>query len=242
MISQNAIYPDQSMARLLCIEDSHEFYLYLTGVLAEHDLTSVGSLSDAFKLLDSGRDSFDLILLDISLPDGNGVKSLSALKEKLVSKFTPIIVISSNDDVLTKVAAFGVGADDYIQKPPSSEELKARVNARLRSAKLHEKSVEKVVIGDLEIDSQKMSVEIISNGKRIAVELTPIEFKILRLLSQRPGQVFSRDQLIDHIWGLSKHIAQRSVDAHISHLRKKLELSSIEIETVLSLGYKVSIG
>ncbi|MBX7231459.1 MAG: response regulator transcription factor [Bdellovibrionales bacterium] len=230
------------MAKLLCIEDSQEFFLYLKTVLKEHDLTHVTNLNDAFKIIQNGRNSFDLILLDVSLPDGNGIKSIGALKDSFSTKLIPIIVISSDGDVISKVAAFGIGADDYILKPPNTDELKARIAARLRSHQTEQKISDQIEIGNLSINSDRMMVQIhLLNGKSLSVDLTPSEFKLLKKLSLRPGQVFSRDQLIDEVWGISKYITQRTVDAHMSHLRKKIIKSNVKIETVLSIGYKISV-
>lgn len=229
------------MARILCIEDSLEFYKYLTAILSEHKLTHVMTLNEAFKLVQNGRESFDLILLDVILPDGNGIKAISNLKESFALKNVPIVMLSSDGDVLSKVASFGMGADDYVQKPPNSSELKARIEARLRGASAAQKDKSHIQIGDLLIDSDKMSVERQSTSGKKNIELTPSEFKILKLICSRPGQVFTRDQLIDSVWGIGKYIAPRTVDAHISHLRKKIEESRVNIETILSIGYKVEI-
>lgn len=229
------------MARILCIEDSLEFYTYLTAILSEHKLTHVMTLNEAFKLVQNGRESFDLILLDVILPDGNGIKAISNLKESFALKNVPIVMLSSDGDVLSKVASFGMGADDYVQKPPNSSELKARIEARLRGANAAQKDKSHIQIGDLLIDSDKMSVEWQSSSGKKSIELTPSEFKILKLICSRPGQVFTRDQLIDSVWGIGKYIAPRTVDAHISHLRKKIEESRVSIETILSIGYKIEI-
>ncbi len=230
------------MAKILCVEDSTEFYIYLTSVLRDHTLVQAESLNDAFKLLQNGRESFDMVLLDISLPDGNGMKALPGLKETFASKVVPIIILSSDNDVISKVAAFGIGADDYISKPFDANEFRARIDARLRVAHRLQDNLSQIKIGDLSIDSNNMSVEI-QNPQvgREHIQLTPYEFKILKIVSSRPGQVFSRDQLLDQVWGLGKHITQRTVDAHVSHLRKKIAKSSVSIETVLSLGYKAKV-
>ena len=230
------------MAKILCVEDNIEFFLYLGSVLKEHTLTQATNLNNAFKLVQNGRESFDLILLDVSLPDGNGIKAISTLKESFPLKNIPIIILSADGDVLSKVAAFGLGADDYVQKPPNSSELKARIEARLRGSLSEQKDKAQVQVGDLVIDSDRMCVELTSvkTGKTL-IELTPSEFKLLKLLCARPGQVFTRDHLIDQVWGISKHITQRTVDAHISHLRKKLIQSSVQIETILSVGYKIEV-
>jgi DNA-binding response OmpR family regulator len=230
------------MNRILCIEDNKEFQIYLTSVLREYSLTHVSTIGEALRLVSNGRDSFDIMLLDINLPDGNGVKALPKLKESNINKMIPIIVISGDNDVLTKVAAFGLGADDYISKPLDPSELKARIEARIRwfKSQVNEKSV--VEFGDIKIDTERMVVEKMSeSGERTTIDLTPFEFKILRLLVNRPGQVFSRDQIIERVWGVGRHVTSRTVDAHVSHLRKKLDARRVEIETVLSAGYKIGL-
>ena len=90
-------------------------------------------------------------------------------------------------------------------------------------------------------DSNRMCVEIKNATVKEQIELTPFEFKILKLVASRPGQVYSRDQLIDQVWGVGKYVSERTVDAHVSHLRKKLSESSVKIETVLSVGYKAVV-
>lgn len=209
------------MARILCIEDSQEFQIYLSSILKEHNLTFVSNSNEALRITESGRDHFELILLDVSLPDGNGIKILPRLKEAMAPRFVPVMILSSDSDIITKVAAFGVGADDYINKPPEPSELRARIDARLRTAQSisQEKSV--LEYSDLIVDLDKMTVEILlKNNRRESIELTPYEFKILKLLLSRPGQVYSREMIIDRVWGIDKFITSRTVDAHVSHLRK----------------------
>lgn len=230
------------MSKILCIEDSPEFFIYLTSVLRGHSLVQAPSISSAFSLVQNGRESFDLILLDVVLPDGNGIKILPQIRECFPSKIVPIIVLSTDNDVLSKVAAFGIGADDYISKPPDPTELRARIEAKIRSANHQSVAQSRLTYGDLSLDADRMSVELKSvDLKSESLELTPSEFKILKLLLGHPGHVYSRDQLMDHVWGITKYVAPRTVDAHISHLRKKLARSSVQIETVLSMGYKASL-
>jgi len=230
------------MAKILCVEDSKEFQLYLSSLLREHNLVYSSSIADAMRVAQTNHDSFDLIILDISLPDGNGMRALPLLKEHFSEKPIPVIVISSDSDVLTKVAAFGVGADDYISKPPDSSELKARVEARLRWANTSSAQKTHYAYDDLRMDLEQMSVSIVREGGAVeAVELTPYEFKILRLLLGRPGQVFSREHIVERIWGVGKYITFRTIDAHISHLRRKLIKSRTRIETVLTAGYKIQL-
>jgi DNA-binding response OmpR family regulator len=230
------------MARILCIEDSQDFQIYLASILKEHHMTFVSNGSEALRITEGGRDHFELILLDVSLPDGNGIKILPRLKEALSPRFVPILVLSSDSDIITKVAAFGVGADDYINKPPEPNELRARINARLRTAQSLDQEKSLLEYSDLIIDLNKMTIEILlKNNTRENIELTPYEFKILKLLISRPGQVYTREIIIDRVWGIDKFITSRTVDAHVSHLRKKLVLSQVQIETVLSAGYKLAL-
>ncbi len=227
------------MARILCVEDSKEFQIYLSAILREHTLTHVATISQALRAVEGGRASYDLILLDISLPDGNGMKILPRLKEASSDLIVPVIVISSDVDVLTKVAAFGMGADDFVTKPPDSSELKARIEAKLRWRNSLPDRQSKVGFGDVVVDAERMLVEFIhKDGTRAPIDLTPFEFKMFRLLIGRPGQVFSREHIIQRIWGSEKYVTPRTVDAHVSHLRTKLRDTQVQIETVLSAGYK----
>lgn len=237
-----SVIAGEMMARILCIDDSTEFFLYLTSILKEHALFQAGTISDALRLVRSGRESFDLILLDLSLPDGNGMKVLPQLKEAFVAKTVPVMILSTDNDVVSKVAAFGIGADDYVSKPPDSSELRARIEARLRSARTNDRSQKQFLFGDLSIDSDRMCVELRGDeGSNKLLDLTPSEFKILRLVVSRPGHVFTRDSVIDAVWGIGKYVAPRTIDAHVSHLRRKLLPSQVQIETVLSVGYKASV-
>lgn len=229
------------MARILCVEDSREFQIYLSSILREHSLTHVGTIDEAIRAVDSGNSSFDLVLLDVSLPDGNGMKALPRLKSAFTNRPIPFIVISADGDTLTKVAAFGVGADDYISKPPDSSELRARIEAKLRWVNSIPDQKTTLSFENVHLDSERIAVEFVQeDGMRRPLELTPFEFKILKLLMGRPGQVFSRDLIIERLWGVGKHVTPRTVDAHVSHLRAKLAGTRIQIETVLTEGYKIS--
>lgn len=205
-------------------------------------MTHATSIQQALGLVQGGQERFDLILLDISLPDGNGLEAMPQLKEAFTNKSIPIIVLTADSDVVTKVAAFGIGADDYISKPPNVSELRARIEARLRSSEVEQKNKTQVQLGDLLLDSDTLRVERVSaeDGAQL-IDLTPSEFKLIKLLIVKPGRVYSRDQLIDHVWGIGKHVTLRTVDAHISNLRKKLAGSSVKVQTVTGAGYRAVV-
>ncbi len=229
------------MARILCLEDSGEFQIYLSSVLREHTIVFFGTIDDAVRSIEKSSNKYDLLLLDLSLPDGNGAAALPKLRQTLGDQTIPCIIISANADPFSKVAAFGIGADDYICKPPDSNELKARVEAKLRWAASKTSETAVITYEDLTINSDTMVVEIVSpKGIRENINLTPLEFKILKLLLTRPEQVFTRDMIIDRLWGVGKYITERTIDAHVSHLRKKISSSKALISTVLGTGYKIS--
>jgi two-component system, OmpR family, phosphate regulon response regulator PhoB len=230
------------VAKILCVEDSGEFLIFLTSVLKDHSVTHATSIQQALGLVRDGRDSFDLVLLDISLPDGNGLEALPQIKDAFLSKSIPVIILSADSDVITKVAAFGIGADDYISKPPNASELRARIEARLRSTNVDQKNKLQARLGDLVLDSDTLRAQMVGaeRGPQL-LDLTPSEFKLLKLLIIKPGWVYSRDQLIDHVWGMGRHVTPRTVDTHISNLRKKLMASVVKIETVTGTGYRAVI-
>lgn len=227
------------MNRILCIEDSVEYQIYLSALLKDYNLTFAADSSKALQITQNAREQFDLVLLDVSLPDGNGIKLLPKLRECFSSQFVPIIVVSGDNDIITKVAAFGVGADDYISKPTDPTELKIRIEARLRNAQLLSSEKHLVEFSGVKLDTDKMSVEFQTTKSIEKAELTPFEFKLLKLFLTRPEHVFSREVIIDRVWGIDKYITTRTVDTHISHIRRKLETSFVKIETVLSTGYKL---
>ena len=227
------------MNRILCIEDSIEYQIYLTGLLKNYNLTFAPDAARALQIIENGRDRFDLVLLDVSLPDGNGIKLLPKLRDFFSAHYVPVIILSGDSDIVTKVAAFGVGADDYIIKPADPSELRVRIEARLRNAQMFAIPKNVIEFAGVRLDLDKMTVEFQNEKSVEKIDLTPFEFKLLKLFLARPDQVFSRDMIIDRVWGVDKFITSRTVDTHISHLRKKLEASSIKIETVLSSGYKL---
>ena len=225
------------MEKLLCIEDSQEFQILIAHALKGYEIDFATTLDQARKLLDQKSQGYELMLLDLSLPDGNGMKFISEFNLRYSNQKTPIFVVSSDSDVYSKIAAFGVGIDDYIVKPFSALELRARVDAKLKKQQKTMKDESVISVGDLEIDTAKM---VVTRGSK-KIELTPIEFKILVVLARRKDIVFSRSQIMNEVWGNETYITDRTVDAHISHLRKKIAKSNVQVESVLSVGYKLNI-
>ncbi|WP_127532556.1 response regulator transcription factor [Paenibacillus kobensis] len=185
--------------------------------------------------------SFDLIILDIMLPGMNGFEILSKLRQNGVR--TPIIILTARNAEEEVVQGLKHGADDYITKPFGVAELLARVSAVLRRTQQDEgkaavESNEKVIMaGDLAIYPEKY--EVVLNGE--TVPLRPKEFEVLLYLVQRPSMVVTRDDLMNIVWGFDYIGGQRTVDVHVSSLRKKLELGqqSVQIESIRGVGYKL---
>ncbi|MBD2871559.1 response regulator transcription factor [Paenibacillus arenilitoris] len=184
--------------------------------------------------------SFDLVILDIMLPGMNGFEILTRLRQNGVR--TPIIILTARNAEEEVVQGLKHGADDYITKPFGVAELLARVSAVLRRTQLDEAkpalSNEKVITaGDLSIYPEKY--EVILNGE--SIPLRPKEFEVLLYLVQRPGMVITRDDLMNVVWGFDYIGGQRTVDVHVSSLRKKLELGqqSVQIESIRGVGYKL---
>ena len=181
----------------------------------------------------------DLVLLDIMLPklDGWGV-----CREIRKSSNTPIIMLTAKDETIDKIMGLNLGADDYISKPFDMKEVIARVRAVLRrSASADEKSSSNVLIFDnLKIDMDAYQVEIC--GKK--VDLPPKELELLNFLASRPNVVFTRNQLLDDVWGFEYFGDSRTVDVHVKRLREKIDGVSDkwELKTVWGVGYKFEVA
>ena len=178
----------------------------------------------------------DLILLDWMLPLMSGIEVCRQLRSKPDTKRVPIIMLTARGEETDKLRGLDSGCDDYITKPFSPAELIARINAVLRRSK-PELSSEMLIFEDLAMDLAAHRVK--RNGQDI--HLGPTEFRLLRHLMQHPGRVFTREQLLDSVWGRDVYVEPRTVDVHIRRLRKALNQSGEEdlIRTVRSAGYSL---
>ena len=178
----------------------------------------------------------DLLILDLMLPDSDGMDICRYMKKKEQLTAIPIIMLTAKSDETDKVLGLEMGADDYVTKPFSPRELVARVKAVLRRRERTEE--ESIEIGKtLEILPKQF--EVLVEGKKI--DLTTTEFRILKILASRIGWVFSREQLLDELWGHDKIVIDRTIDVHIKHLRAKLGKAAKFIKNVRGLGYKLEV-
>jgi DNA-binding response OmpR family regulator len=176
----------------------------------------------------------DLIVLDLNLPGMNGFELCRRFRTEEQTRRTPIIMLTARTEEGDKVRGLDLGADDYITKPFSVRELVARVRAALRRSGYEEKTPKLYDDGALRIDYADFSVA--CQGE--SVKLTRKEFALLAILSRNKGRVVPREQLLDQVWGLEYYGEARTLDVHISGLRKKLGACGGCIETVIGIGYR----
>jgi DNA-binding response OmpR family regulator len=201
------------------------------------DYRIVEAHSGADALERAARERWDLVILDLTMPVVDGYTVLGALRG--AGSDVPIIVLTARDAEQDRVRGLELGADDYVTKPFSQKELVARMDAVMRRyrAVTEASRTTELVRGDLRIDFAKRSTEL----DEAPVDLTFVEFEILAVLARHPGRVYTRDMLLDRIWGDSAFRDQRTIDVHIRHLREKLERDPKNPEyllTVRGVGYR----
>jgi len=173
-----------------------------------------------------------LVVLDLMLPDLDGWEVCRRLRAE---SDVPIIMLTARTDDVDRIVGLELGADDYVTKPFNPRELVARVRAVLRRYQKSVRPDQAVTIGQLTVDP--VSREATSGSRKLA--LRPKEFDLLLVLAEHQGQVLSRDQLLDLVWGYDFPGGTRTVDAHVSHVRARLEGSGVTIETHRGIGYKL---
>ncbi|MBI1340384.1 phosphate regulon transcriptional regulatory protein PhoB [bacterium] len=181
----------------------------------------------------------DIVILDWMLPNLNGIEVCRRLRSRSATRNLPIIMLTAKTEEVDRIRGLDTGADDYVMKPFSMTELKARIRAVMRRIRpgLAE---DRVQVGDISIDRTQHRV--VRND--VEIHLGPTEFRLLDYLIQHPGRVFSREQLLDAVWGSDVYVEARTVDVHIGRLRKALARGgeTDPIRTVRSAGYSLNAG
>jgi DNA-binding response OmpR family regulator len=220
------------MNRILIAEDEPRIASFIEKGLKSHGFTTMlaTTAQDALRLALGGE--FDLLLLDLGLPGKDGLEILEELRGQ--GEQVPIIILTARDEIHHKVAGFESGADDYMTKPFRFEELLARIRARLRqSTGGRSQDVLELLAGGVVLDLRSRKVRV---GER-EVELPAREFVLAETFFRHPGQVMSREQLLDRVWGYDYDPGSNIVDVYVGYLRKKL--GSDLIETVRGMGYRL---
>ena len=227
------------MSKILIVDDEKDIVDLISYNLEKEKFSTIKAYDGetALKLVKTQKP--DLMILDLMLPNVNGLDVCRAIRHNPETVGLPIIMLTAKSDEVDKIIGLEVGADDYVTKPFSIKELIARVRSILRRLKEGEKyaSKEEFIHKGLKINYASCLVSV--SGKKVT--LSPTELKLLFFLSQNPGRVYSRNQIIDHVWGDDTFITDRAVDVHIRRLRSQIEEDMENphyILTVRGFGYK----
>ena len=218
------------MAHVLIIEDHQNISLSLKDLILKegHQVSIAENLSRGQEQI---KTKPDLIILDWMLPDGQGLDFLIELRKQGIT--TPVIFLTARAEIVDKVLGLEMGANDYLTKPFEPRELIARVRVQLRTKASEQTGT--LTVGALVIDRIRHKV----NFKGKAIELVKKEFDLLVLLAESPEKVFSRDEILNKVWGYDVYPTTRTVDTHIMLLRQKI--TDDLIETVRSVGYRLKV-
>lgn len=224
-----------NLSKILIIEDEPNLIIGIRDSLEFEGFQVIAAQDGEVGLNKAMKEKPDLILLDVMLPVMSGFDVCRALRNKGIE--VPIIMLTARSQEIDKVVGLEIGADDYVTKPFSIRELLARIRAHLRRADKQIVDVETFSFGNFEIDFKKFRAS--KNGKEL--ELSAREFDILRFFIRRQGEIITRDQLLDEVWGYNNNPISRTIDNHIVKLRQKIEDNPSEpqhIITVHRVGYR----
>jgi len=223
------------MKKILIIEDEESVLMALEDDL-RIDGYQVSSAKDGLKGFSMAKEQgYDLIILDIMLPEMNGFEVCRQLRQTGIT--TPIVILTAKSQEVDKVLGLELGADDYVTKPFSPRELRARVNALFRRVKQTQQGIDLYHFGNVEVDFKKYEAK--KGG--LPINLTVLEFAMLNFLIKNKNQVVSRNSILDQVWGDDVFVYPRTVDTHIAHLRKKIEDDPENPKYIIgvrSIGYK----
>jgi DNA-binding response OmpR family regulator len=224
------------MSRILIIEDEAPMRTALADLLTAEGYRALSAADGESGLQRALDEKPDLILLDIMMPKLDGFALCAELRRLALT--VPVLMLTAKGQIEDRVAGLDAGADDYLVKPFSTEELLARVRALLRRFQRQHKTAKKLKLGEIEIDLARQTAV---RGKR-PVHLTAKEFAMLRLMAEAEGEPVTRERFLDVVWGYAAFPTTRTVDNHIASLRAKLERDPDEprwLKTVHGVGYKL---
>ncbi|MCX7595388.1 MAG: response regulator transcription factor [Fischerella sp.] len=220
------------MHRILIAEDEPRIASFLEKGLRAHGYTTAIAADGDETVLMIQSGEFDLLILDLGLPGKDGLEVLEELRGQ--GERLPIIILTARDDIKDKVAGLETGADDYVTKPFRFEELLARVRVRLRNSNLCSPKEDTILtVGNIALDLRTRKIKV---GDR-TIDLPAREFTLAETFFRHPGQVLSREQLLDRVWGFDYNPGSNIVDVYVGYLRKKL--GNDLIETVRGMGYRL---
>jgi DNA-binding response OmpR family regulator len=236
-VTGSAAIKEGSVGRILLVEDSRDSQVLVRRALEDSaELTIAETQQGALDLL--RENDFDLLIVDVQLPDGNGFGLCSTLLADQKSHRPRILFLTGKGELADKLTGFSVGGDDYLVKPIDPLELRARVQAQLRQCRETLLQMNVLKAGNLRLDISTHRSSVAKNGETKDVDLTPMEFKLLYQMARHEGQVFSREQLLQAVKGGSVHVTDRTIDAHLCRLRKKLSGCTHNVEPIYGIGYR----
>ncbi|MGO8835981.1 MAG: response regulator transcription factor [Limisphaerales bacterium] len=224
--------------RILIVEDEAPMRTALADLLAAEGYRVLSAVDGESGLQRALDEKPDLILLDIMMPKLDGFALCAELRR--LSSTVPVLMLTAKGQIEDRVAGLDAGADDYLVKPFSTEELLARVRALLRRFQRHSKAAEKLNLGEIEIDLARQTA---MRGRK-PIHLTAKEFSMLRLMAEAEGEPVTRERFLDVVWGYAAFPTTRTVDNHIASLRAKLERDPEEprwLKTVHGVGYRLEL-
>jgi DNA-binding response OmpR family regulator len=229
------------MKKILLIEDDADLFALLKYNLEKEGFALVGTQTGKGALDLCRRERPDLILLDIMLPDSDGLDICKGIRSHAELAHIPIIFLTARASETDRIVGLELGANDYIVKPFFVRELVARIKIQFRGAQQGQTTTRALKAGPLELDRSGCRVRL--NSEEIS--LTATEFRLLEFLMSRPGVVFSREQLLDGVWGHDRAVTDRTVDVYILRLRQKIEIDPnglAFIRSVRGFGYSFDIA
>jgi two-component system phosphate regulon response regulator PhoB len=228
-----------SQSKILIIEDEAAIrdMLKFTLTASEYDVSEASNAEEGWKLALDNQP--DLILLDWMMPGTSGVALAQRLRQNDKTRTIPIIMLTARSDEDDQVQGFDAGADDYVIKPFSPRALVARIQALLRRQSTSTAESDQLMAGRMRLDTKSHRFFVDDDE----IKLGPTEFKLIHFFMSHPNRVFSRAQLLDHVWGVNVVVEERTVDVHIRRLRKLLEPVGVAdyIQTIRGSGYRFSV-
>jgi DNA-binding response OmpR family regulator len=217
--------------RILLVEDEIRLTDALSYLLGKENINVDVANDGSTGLLLAQRQIYDAIVLDIMLPEKSGLDILKAIRK--VDNVTPVLLLTARDAIEDRVRGLDLGADDYLVKPFATQELFARIRSLVRRAS-SVYSADKLSIDNVEYDRRNCILKV--DGKEMSLSVK--EGQLLEMFMRRPGQVFTKEQILDKIWGYDADVLISNVEVYIHHLRKKLKKDAgVEIKTVRNAGY-----
>lgn len=225
--------------RVLVVDDDRQIVRLVQSYLEQAGYQVLTAYDGETAVYTLRREKPDLLVLDLMLPDRDGLDITRFIRADDILRNTPVLMLTARVDDTDKIVGLELGADDYVTKPFNPREVVARVRALLRRSHLEGQNTPQV----LQFEALLMDIgrrEVMVNGR--SLDLTPTEFDLLRIFLENPGYAFTRSELIEKALGYEYEGIERTLDSHIKNLRRKMGETAVYIQTVYGIGYRLSLG